>query len=264
MRPGRLLDPLLPRPETGGRLPRAAYAVATGLVVAVTVALVVGQQLVGMQASSSPVREEATGGAGAQVQGATGTYSFALVQPDDQGRPVAWDPCRTIPLEVNDRLAPDAGARLLSDAVAVISQASGLRFSVVGRTDRLPEARRTGTPPGRIPALVAWTTPEQLPALRGDVAGVGGSTARPASIRRDLEYVTGIVALDAPQLREVLDQPGGLERTRAIIVHELAHLVGLDHVDDPDELMNADNIGRLDLGPGDREGLAALGDGPCY
>jgi hypothetical protein len=33
---------------------------------------------------------------------------------------------------------------------------------------------------------------------------------------------------------------------------------------DPGELMHADNVGRLALGPGDREGLAALGSGRCF
>jgi hypothetical protein len=40
--------------------------------------------------------------------------------------------------------------------------------------------------------------------------------------------------------------------------------VGLDHVEDPGELMYADNVGRVTLGPGDRRGLAALGSGQCF
>jgi predicted Zn-dependent protease len=73
-----------------------------------------------------------------------------------------------------------------------------------------------------------------------------------------------MVALDAPQLKRVLSRRHGRELVRAIIVHELGHLVGLDHVNDPGELMHADNVGRLALGPGDREGLAALGSGRCF
>jgi len=42
----------------------------------------------------------------------------------------------------------------------------------------------------------------------------------------------------------------------------LGHLVGLDHVDDPTQLMHVVSP-VFDLGPGDRAGLARLGAGPC-
>ena len=38
-------------------------------------------------------------------------------------------------------------------------------------------------------------------------------------------------------------------------MHELGHVVGLGHVDDPCELMNADNKGRTSFGSGDLRGL---------
>ena len=46
-------------------------------------------------------------------------------------------------------------------------------------------------------------------------------------------------------------------------MHELGHLVGLGHVDAPDELMSAENHGLLTWGPGDRAGLSAVGAGRC-
>jgi|SRR5919106_456138 hypothetical protein len=66
--------------------------------------------------------------------------------------------------------------------------------------------------------------------------------------------MTGTVALDAPQLTHLMAFPRGANAVRAIVVHELGHLVGLAHMDDPSELMYDDNVGRLALGPGDREG----------
>ena len=72
------------------------------------------------------------------------------------------------------------------------------------------------------------------------------------------------MVFDAPQMRRILRQPGGRDRARAIVLHELGHLVGLLHVDDPGELMHREDVGRLELGPGDREGLAALGSGTCF
>jgi hypothetical protein len=61
----------------------------------------------------------------------------------------------------------------------------------------------------------------------------------------------------------MLEMPNGRDLARAVVMHELAHVVGLDHVDDPGELMHDQNVGTLDFGPGDLEGLAALGSGSC-
>ena len=47
-------------------------------------------------------------------------------------------------------------------------------------------------------------------------------------------------------------------------MHELGHVVGLDHVKDRHELMNPEYLGLDTWGPGDRQGLAVLGAGPCY
>ncbi|WP_240721531.1 matrixin family metalloprotease [Pseudarthrobacter sp. NamE5] len=55
--------------------------------------------------------------------------------------------------------------------------------------------------------------------------------------------------------------PDGSALVRAVIMHELAHVVGLDHVNDPTQLMYEENSGQL--GTGDRTGLAMLGSGEC-
>lgn len=78
--------------------------------------------------------------------------------------------------------------------------------------------------------------------------------------------MTGGVTLKGPSLKTILKDPGGLEKAkaRAILLHELAHLVGLDHVAYPDQLMNSANTGQVSFGPGDLAGLAKLGQGTCY
>ena len=113
------------------------------------------------------------------------------------------------------------------------------------------------------PVLIAWTTPNQLADLSGEIAGVGGSQAVKDSLREHWRYVTGTVALDAPTLADLLTQPEGERLAQAIVMHELGHLVGLGHVDDPAELMHEDNLGLVAFGPGDLEGLAQLGHGRC-
>jgi predicted Zn-dependent protease len=47
-------------------------------------------------------------------------------------------------------------------------------------------------------------------------------------------------------------------------MHELGHLVGLNHVSVKTELMYPENLGQRAFGAGDREGLRQLGLGPCF
>jgi predicted Zn-dependent protease len=90
--------------------------------------------------------------------------------------------------------------------------------------------------------------------------GVGGSTAADLNGRRT--YVTGTAVLEAGWVDTELGRPGGRDLVRAVAMHELGHVMGLNHVKDRHEVMNA-STGVSDWGPGDRHGLAALGHGPC-
>ncbi len=242
---------------------RLLLAVISTMLVAVF-GLVVAHKVWGVSVTSNGLRLPHPLGRPPHVAKGLGAFSFLQTQPDDPSRPVAYDPCRPVEYEVNDTLAPPGTGVLLQDAVQRISHATGLQFQYVGRTDRLPDTNAHDFRALRQPALIAWTTPQVVPELDGRTAGIGGSTPRRDDFSGDLEFVTGTVALDAPDLTVVMGGPDGPAQARAIVLHELGHLVGLGHVNDANELMYGDNAGRLDLGPGDREGLALLGSGPCY
>ena len=77
-------------------------------------------------------------------------------------------------------------------------------------------------------------------------------------------YVTGSVELDGPQLAEIAAGFEGLSGVRAVIAHELGHLVGLDHVDDPTQLMYPSTGLATSFADGDLTGLARLGQGECF
>ena len=73
-----------------------------------------------------------------------------------------------------------------------------------------------------------------------------------------------MVSLDATQLPGILERPGGKEAVSGIVLHELGHLVGLDHVDDDGQLMYPEaRRGVSDFAAGDLTGLAQLGAGMC-
>ncbi len=192
----------------------------------------------------------------------TGSFAFMRTQPGSD-EPVTYDPCVPIHVVVNDRQAPPGADRILGSAMDEVSQATGLRFVVDGTTDAHPDRNRgPRTSDGWRPVLVAWSDPDEVADLKGAVAGVGGSTPRAVGHRE--WFVTGTVALDGPAARRILKRdPEGAAMVRAIVIHELGHLVGLAHVDDGHELMQPHGSRMTTWGPGDRAGLAALGSGKC-
>jgi len=195
-------------------------------------------------------------------------YAFRAVQ-QGSGDPVAWDPCRPIAVVVAGADAtPDGAVGLLEEALAEVGAATGFEIEVEGRTDEPPAVERELVQPARYgdrwaPVLVAWTDPEAVPALEGDVGGLGGSTAVAAPAGTEV-YVSGTLLLDGPQMRESLRVVGGRDQVRSVLLHELGHVVGLAHVDDPEQLMYPEGQpGASGYAAGDRAGLARLGEGPC-
>ena len=197
-----------------------------------------------------------------------GSTAFVLQESPDPSQPfVAYDPCRPVHYVIRPDLAPAGTDQLIQEAVAAVSAATGLQFVYDGPTSEAPTKDREAYQPDRYgkkwaPVLIAWSTPENAPDLAGKVAGIGGSN----SIQipgKPYVYVTGQVQLDAPDLAETLTFANGPALVRAIIMHELAHVVGLDHVNDSTQLMYAENSGQVDFGAGDRAGLALLGTGKC-
>ena len=76
-------------------------------------------------------------------------------------------------------------------------------------------------------------------------------------------YVSGVVLLDPEAIAEIRASDGKAP-ARAIILHELGHLVGLDHTTRDDQLMYPNNLSEeTDYAAGDLAGLARLGAGPC-
>jgi hypothetical protein len=196
-----------------------------------------------------------------------GGYTFMRLQ---DGRPVAFDPCRPIHFVVRPTNEIPGGRGLLMQALAEVSRATGLVFRDDGPTDEAPSDQREPIQKERYgdrwaPVLIVWSDPNEAPRLAGQVAGYAGpqwiSTTGKRNSNRN---VTGTVVLDAPDLAKILKRKDGRAQVLAIIMHELGHLVGLDHVDDPKQLMNAENVGVKRFADGDLRGLHQLGLGACF
>ncbi|MFP5308374.1 MAG: matrixin family metalloprotease [Actinomycetes bacterium] len=188
---------------------------------------------------------------------------FRIWARRDDGGPVRWDPCEPVRWVLNPDGAPPTARADLEVAFSKVASATGIRFVFEGTTDEVPEPDRPVHQPERYgdrwaPVLIAWVTPSQtrMPILESD-AGV----AVPVAVRvGDAHaFVSAQVVLDQT---EVL-QGGFGDRTTSwggVLQHELAHVVGLDHVDDPRQLMHpVAQPGPSTFASGDLAGLRALG-----
>jgi hypothetical protein len=217
-------------------------------------------------------REERSGplGAPSPSPGGTGGFRFERTQVDGR-TPVTWDPCRPIHYVLSG--TPPAGqAGVIRSVVAELADLTGLRFVSDGPSNETATVARPDYQLARYgsrwaPVLVAWTDPAQLPKLAGPVIGLGGANAVRLGNGR-ATYVSGIVVLDRAQLDRVAHQPGGSAEngagTRAVVLHEFGHLLGLAHVSDRASIMFPEaGLHVNDYSTGDRRGIHALSTGPC-
>ncbi|WP_026543181.1 matrixin family metalloprotease [Paenarthrobacter nicotinovorans] len=214
-----------------------------------------------------PGLEEADAPLAPPAPPATTNSSYKFLATNDDGTPVGYSPCRPLHYVVNNASAPEGSDALLETAIANVSAASGIRFINDGTTDELPVDRREPYQPAKYgdrwaPLLISWTTPEAAPALADKVIGTGGSTMYSLN-KGPKSYITGSLELDTPQVSELLASPEGADYVLAVMQHELGHVMGLDHVDDPVQLMYPE-IGAPDgLAAGDLTGLHLLASAPC-
>ncbi len=188
-----------------------------------------------------------------------GAYAFLDTHSD--GRPVGFNPCREIDYVVNPAGAPGDWETLVDRAMAELEDATGLALVSAGTTDSRDFAERVDSSGDPLPVIVAWADDREVEALADDVAGVGGPTLVQRGLQRS--YVSGSVVMDTDITDRLDRQIGGADAQLGLLLHELGHLVGLDHVDDSSELMYATATRMSSFGPGDLQGLSLLGAIPC-
>lgn len=203
---------------------------------------------------------------------ATPSYALSTVKLADGRRIVLrWNPCQVITVRANVAAVPlrrrTAVLAEIRTALTRLSSATGLRFSYKGTTRTVP---RTSTVARQDTELViAVTTPKGTDfAIGNGVLGYGGyrywewtTTSSTGTLRGGAAIARGWVVLDSAGLMGVA--PGfGTGATRGnVVLHELGHAVGLDHVQDRDQLLYPTLTPRAPNGyaAGDRTGLQKVG-----
>ena len=179
------------------------------------------------------------------------------------GQPVRWDPCTTIHWRSNTSRGPAGGLDVLKAAVANIALQTGTRWVYDGATTTVPSTSYLPkTPTTNRPVLLGWTDGTASDLLRGKPAGVLGMTRTvwfgtdDGQGHRVAATRGAVVALDRT---DRLPLRGALSWS-ATVLHELGHVMGLDHPVDNRQLMAATLPSTISgLQSGDRTGLGRLG-----
>jgi hypothetical protein len=209
-------------------------------------------------------------------------YSLSYqTYPDGEKVVARWNPCQpAVTFKVNPKHAAKtkAGrARAVRDAkgaIARLSYETGISFRYTGRTSRIPK-NTSDEWADRMPNAeldIAWVNQTKTKgrtdllgrAGRGYAAGTGGYSYkfwRVGDGPWNGVSGRGFVVLNAAQNKKF--RPGfGSGATRGdLLLHELGHVVGLNHVGSNDEVMYPTIIrrGKAGYNAGDRAGLARLG-----
>lgn len=223
---------------------------ATAALVVAVVTWGLGQgQGQGQGRSSAPDRDAA----------ALSGDGYVLWELRSDGSPVRWDPCT--PVKWTTRPSDPPWVRIVTgDALATLSTATGLSFAFIpSGDDAVGPTRPMSDGHGDWnPVLVTLTTPEESQWL----AQADRALALPATV--DGQFVTAQILLQAnePLSPDVTTRDGSWG---AALMHEWGHVVGLDHVEDPTQLMHDVALsGPAAWAAGDLRGLRQLGtDGTC-
>ena len=190
--------------------------------------------------------------------------SFSLTRNAD-GTVTRWNPCAgPISVRINAERAPAGGLGDAHAALRKVSAATGLALTYAGPTSFVPTRANTSSRPADI--VIAWaprgTAPGQSDYYSGGAVGVGAWNAVGSSTDgRTWDYRISSAAVVVDPTVRLAAGFGVGGTTGALLLHELAHVMGLGHVADRGQVMYPSLLPTTvgSFGAGDLAGLAAVG-----
>ncbi|MBK5307762.1 MAG: matrixin family metalloprotease [Frankiaceae bacterium] len=188
------------------------------------------------------------------------SYRFSSIL---DGQPVRWNPCQAIHWKANVARGPVGGLDVLKAAVAHVAYKTGTQWVFDGTTATVPNTAYLPKTPTNTnkPVVIGWTDGTASDLLRYKPAAVLGMTRtvwfgvddgmghRVAATR------AAVVALDRTDRLPLR----GVQSWSATALHELGHVMGLDHPADTHQLMASTLPNVSTLQTGDNTGLGRVG-----
>lgn len=189
-----------------------------------------------------------------------------------------WDPCKNYTYAMNkdsfelegylvrDGFETNDGD-LLREAFERAEELSGLRFSYLSKTvDSYDQRKAYETNLGTADVLVQYLREDEY-NIAASQTGLSTSIAFAGPLAEGIVgetgyLVAGRIVINVDEIEQLIDQ-GREEVVAAAYLHEIGHLIGLGHVDNPDALMFGGPSYLSSLSEGDVLGFEWAGSGPC-
>ena len=187
-------------------------------------------------------------------------FRFLSIDPSTN-QPVRYDPCTPIHYVINEANAPSGGIEDVHAAIGLTAQASGLTFAFDGIVDEPLDTDRELVQEARYgrrwaPILIGWI-PFDSEIFDVDDVGVAGSAIRSNDDGR-LVFVSGTIFMNGAEQLDNGFRPG--KTWGKVVLHELGHVLGLDHVQDPAQVMHPNIVSSPAVwGTGDMTALRQIG-----
>lgn len=175
---------------------------------------------------------------------------------------VRWNPCNGV---IRWKLNPSNGLygqlATIKAAFRKLSSLTGLRFAYAGTATTPIQTGTSVGPYDGYQILIGWSDPTYDANMTG-----GGSdtwaTTTPRWYASNEQMQSAVVALNMDYRSQMIAgmRPGG--SFGMLMLHELGHVVGLDHVDDQNQAMYPTILQGArapDYGQGDKDGLWSVG-----
>lgn len=186
--------------------------------------------------------------------------------PVYENYPIRLNPCETVEYSANLAQAPALARDALNDALASVTQATGITFVNVGDSAGVgrPEPGFTGIP-ANADLLISWVHDSQTTASQ---PSTNGGVAIHDTIANGSDAFGPTYVAKKSAVNMNVDYRGGWNRTLMTHVyrHEIGHIIGLGHPSAEDQVMGAGEAASTNFawGAGDLAAFARFGlQGGC-
>lgn len=151
-----------------------------------------------------------------------------------QHETVTWRNCKPISVILGKKNMDLGKNRLVKESLKAVADATGLSFVIIGTTDEIPQINWSIVGPKAPgaqypPVYIGWLNNEETDILAGGDT-LGAAIANPITTNSHRQLVSGAVVFSNSLYQSISPSKASGETRRNLVLHELGHLVGLDHV----------------------------------